>query len=213
MRGIGEKMGETKKDILIITMVIFVITAIGLIMDDLVKPQDTAMITVNCEYANESGQFMLIEFKDLVKNSNGTYNTSQFANNNGVWNGKVTNVTIKNGKANYTLSEDTEVFAVDNYITNLSKDYDSLNETAPKIDIKFIYNDDEVLSSNEQAYFDQCDISWGGKLYHRNGIILGDDELNMDLPNLQESREFVMSLYFNETGAALKKRVFKEFLK
>ena len=192
-------MGESKKDFIIIIIAVVAITAIATIMFSSVTLHDTATIIVNCEDTNLNGQFTIIEFKDIEKNSNGTYNTSQFGTNEGVWKGKVTNVTVKNGKANYTLNDDTEFFALDSYVYNFNKDYDLDNESAPNIEVKYIYNGEEVLSSNKKAYFDQCDISWGGKLFHRNGVITSDSELNIDLPDLQESRKFIMDLYFNQT--------------
>ncbi len=160
---------------------------------------DVGTFTIECNGANESGQMMIIEFKDIEQNENGTFNTSQFGNNDGIWNGNVVFIPIENGTGEYNLSDDTEMFAVDNYITNLTKEYELADNSTPAFNVKYLYNGEEVLSSSEHAYFDQCDVSFGGNIYYLNGTGLTEDDISIDLPDLQESYDFVMELYYNST--------------
>lgn len=155
---------------------------------------DVGTFTVNCS-VNETGQLMIIEFKDIEQNEDGTFNTSQFGTNEGEWNGNVVFIPVVNGTAEYNLSDDTEMFAVDSYITNLTEDYDLDNDDAPTFDVKYLYNGEEVLSSSEQAYFDQCDVTFGGNIYYLNGTGMTEDDIVIDLPDLQESYDFVMEMY------------------
>ena len=151
-------------------------------------------ITIDCNDTNESGQLMIIEFNDIKQNENGTYNASQFGTNDGEWNGNVVLIPIENGKAEYNLSADTEMFAVDNYIVNITNDYGFSNDSAPTFDVKYSYKGEEVLSSSEHAYADQCDVSFGGDIYFINGTGFTDEDINLDLPDLQESYDSVMEL-------------------
>lgn len=195
----GDKMNFKK--ILVIALVLIAIFSSLSVASagwfDFLSPQEDTTITINCNGTNESGQLMLIEFKDIEANSNGTYNTSQFGTNDGIWKGDIVNITIENGTANYTLSNDTQFFAVDSYITDLSRDYDILNESAPYIDVNLTHNGEEIASSHEQVYFDQCDVSFGGsKIYYLNGTALTEDQINIDLPDLQESHDWVVEMGF-----------------
>ena len=141
---------------------------------------------------------MIIEFKDIKQNEDGTYNTSQFGNNDGEWNGNVVFIPIEDGKAEYNLTGDTEMFAVDNYITNLTQEYDIADNSTPAFDVKYLFNGEELLSSSEHAYFDQCDVSFGGNIYYLNGTGFTEEDISIDLPNLQESYDTIMEL-FNDT--------------
>ena len=155
---------------------------------------DVGTFIIECNDTNESGQLMIIEFKDIEQNENGTFNTSQFGNNDGVWNGDVVYIPIENGRAEYNISEGTEMFAVDSYITNLTKEYDIADDTTMTFEVKYLFNGEEVLSSCEHAYFDQCDVSFGGNIYYLNGTGMTEDDICIDLPNLQESYDFVMEM-------------------
>ena len=156
-------------------------------------------ITIDCNDTSENGQLMIIEFKDIEQNENGTYNTSQFGTNDGEWNGNVVFIPIENGKAEYNLSAGAEMFAVDSYITNLTTDYELGANDTPTFDVKYLYAGKEVLSSSEQQYSTSCDVSFGGDIYYLNGTGLTEDDICIDLPNLQESYDNVMSLYENFT--------------
>ena len=186
------------KKILVIALVLMAIfsslTVVSAEWFDFLGPQDTTTITVECNDTNESGELMLIEFNNITENDNGTYNTSQFGTNDGKWNGDVKYIDIVNGTANYTLSEDIQFFALDSYIINLTNDYGLLNDEAPFFDVKIIANGEEVASSHEQAYFDQCDVSIGQIIYAINGTALKEEQFNIDLPDLQESHDFIVSL-------------------
>ena len=152
-------------------------------------------IIIDCNGTNETGQLMIIEFKDIQKNDDGTFNTSQFGTNEGEWNGNVVYVPVVDGKAEYNLTNGTEMFGVDNYITNLTEEYEIADNSTPTFDVKYLFNGDEVMSSSEHAYFDQCDVSFGGNIYYLNGTGLTEDDIVIDLPDLQESYDFVMEMY------------------
>ena len=156
---------------------------------------DVGTFTIDCNGTNETGQLMIIEFKDIEQNEDGTFNTSQFGTNDGEWNGNVVFIPVVNGTAEYNLTEGTEMFGVDSYITNLTEDYDIDNPDAPTFNVKYLYNGEEVLSSSEQAYFDQCDVTFGGNIYYLNGTGMTEDDIVIDLPDLQESYDFVMEMY------------------
>ena len=156
---------------------------------------DVGTITIECNNTNESGQLMIIEFNNIKQNENGTFNTSQFGNNYGIWNGRVVYIPIEDGKAKYILSDDTQMFAVDSYIVNLTQEYELADNSTPTFDVKYIYHGEEVLSSSEHAYFEQCDVSFGGNIYYLNGTGLTEEDIFIDLPNLQESYDSVMKLY------------------
>ena len=156
---------------------------------------DVGTFTIECDGANETGQLMIIEFKDIEQNENGTFNTSQFGNNDGVWKGNVVFIPVVDGRAEYNLTNDTEMFAVDNYITNLTEEYELADNSTPAFNVKYLFNGEEVLSSSEHAYFDQCDVSFGGNIYYLNGTGMTEDDIVIDLPDLQESHDFVMELY------------------
>lgn len=161
---------------------------------DFLIQQENTTITLDCNDSDLSGKLMIIEFKDIKENDNGTYNTSQFGTNDGKWNGDIVNITMENGTASYTLSDDTQFFALDMFITDLNKDFDYQNESAPFIDVNITYNGENVASSHEQAYVDQCDVSLGGIIYYLNGTALKEEQVNIDLPDLQDSHDFVVSL-------------------
>ena len=156
---------------------------------------DVGTITIDCNGTNETGQLMIIEFKDIQKNENGTFNTSQFGTNEGEWNGNVVYVPVVDGKAEYNLTNGTEMFGVDNYITNLTEEYEIADNSTPTFDVKYLFNGDEVMSSSEHAYFDQCDVSFGGNIYYLNGTGLTEDDIVIDLPDFPESYDFVMEMY------------------
>ena len=156
---------------------------------------DTGTITIECDGADESGQMMIIEFKDIKQNEDGTFNTSQFGTDGGEWKGNVVFIPVENGTGEYNLSDDTEMFAVDSYITNLTEEYELADNSTPAFNVKYLYNGEEKLSSSEHAYFDQCDVSFGGNIYYLNGTGLTEDDISIDLPNLQESYDFIMELY------------------
>ena len=161
---------------------------------DFLSPQDTTTITINSNDTDLSGELMLIEFKDIKENSNGTYNTSQFGTNDGKWNGDIVNITIENGTASYTLKDDTQFFAMDMFIVNLNKDFDFDNESAPFFEVNITHNGEVVDSCREQAYVDQCDVPLGGEIYYHNGTTIKEEQVNIDLPDLQESHDFIVEL-------------------
>ena len=182
----------------IITYIIIAIIAIGaiaMIIGGAFNSGNNAKITIDCNDTTEGGQLMVIEFKDIEQNSNGTYNTSQFGTNEGVWNGDVVYIPIKDGKAEYKFTKGTQMFAIDSYITDLNKDYDYENESAPTFDVKLICDGKVVQSCSEQAYVDQCDVPIGGNIYFMNGTGFTNDDVNIDLPDLQDSYEFIFDLY------------------
>lgn len=189
---------KTNRILAIALAALIVIVSVGScsagFLDFLGGSSDVGTFIIECNDTNESGQMMIIEFKDIEQNENGTFNTSQFGNNDGVWNGNVVYIPIENGRAEYNLSNDTEMFAVDSYITNLTKEYDIADDSTLAFDVKYLFNGEEVLSSSEHAYFDQCDVSFGGNIYYLNGTGLTEDDICIDLPNLQESYDFVMEL-------------------
>lgn len=189
---------KTNRILAITLAALIVIVSVGScsagFLDFLGGSSDVGTFIIECNDTNESGQMMIIEFKDIEQNENGTFNTSQFGNNDGVWNGNVVYIPIENGRAEYNLSNDTEMFAVDSYITNLTKEYDIADNSTLAFDVKYLFNGEEVLSSSEHAYFDQCDVSFGGNIYYLNGTGLTEDDICIDLPNLQESYDFVMEL-------------------
>lgn len=186
------------KKILIITLVLIAIFSSLSVASagwfDFLSPQENTTITIDCNDSNLSGKLMIVEFKDIQENENGTYNTSQFGTNDGKWNGDIVYIPIKDGKGSYTLSNDTQFFALDMFITDLNKDFDYENESAPFIDVNITYNGENVASSHEQAYVDQCDVSLGGVIYYLNGTALKEEQVNIDLPDLQDSHDFVVSL-------------------
>lgn len=189
---------KTNRILAITLAALIVIVSVGScsagFLDFLGGSSDVGTFIIECNDTNESGQMMIIEFKDIEQNENGTFNTSQFGNNDGVWNGNVVYIPIENGRAEYNLSNDTEMFAVDSYITNLTKEYDIADDSTLAFDVKYLFNGEEVLSSSEHSYFDQCDVSFGGNIYYLNGTGLTEDDICIDLPNLQESYDFVMEL-------------------
>ena len=154
---------------------------------------DVGTVTIDCD-VNESGQLMIIEFKDIEQNDDGTFNTSQFGTDDGEWKGNVVFIPVEDGKAEYNLTGDTEMFAVDSYITNLTDEYEIADNSTPAFHVKYLFNGEEVLSSSEHAYFDQCDVSFGGNIYYLNGTGFTEDDISIDLPNLQESYDNVMEL-------------------
>lgn len=186
------------KKILIAALVLFAIfstlSAVSAGLFDLLSPNDITSITVESNDTDESGKLMLIEFKNITENSNGTYNTSQFATNDGDWKGDIEYIDIENGTANFTLSEDTQFFALDYYIVNLTNDYGADNDNSPFFDVKLIVNGEEVASSHEQAYFNQCDVSIGGIIYAINGTQLNEEQISIDLPDLQESHDLIVDM-------------------
>ena len=159
------------------------------------EASDVGTIIIDCNGTNETGQLMIIEFKDIQKNDDGTFNTSQFGTNEGEWNGNVVYVPVVDGKAEYNLTNGTEMFGVDNYITNLTEEYEIADNSTPTFDVKYLFNGDEVMSSSEHAYFDQCDVSFGGNIYYLNGTGLTEDDIVIDLPDFPESYDFVMEMY------------------
>lgn len=186
------------KKILVIALVLMaIITSLSVVSAgffDFLNPQDTITITVESDDTNVSGKLMLIEFKNITENSNGTYNTSQFGTNDGEWNGEIKYVDITDGKGLYTLNEGTQFFALDNYIFNLTKEYDIYDKSAPYFDVKIVSNGKEVASSHEQAYMDQCDVSIGGMIYAINGTALTEEQINVDLPELIEIHDDIVEL-------------------
>lgn len=190
------KKMNLKKILIMVLVLITVFSSLSMVsagLFDFLNSQGTSEIVIDSNDTNLSGELMIIEFKNITANDNGTYNTSQFGTNDGDWNGNVTYIHIENGKANYTLNEDTEFFVMDSYITNLTKDFDE-DENAPFFDVKILVNGKEIESSHEQAYFDQCDVSVGGKIFNINGTALKEDQIVIDLPDLQESYDIIKEL-------------------
>lgn len=186
-----------KKILIMALVLIAVFSSLSMVsagLLDLLDSQGTAEIIIDSNDTDLSGELMIIEFKNITANDNGTYNTSQFGTNEGKWNGDIKYIGIENGKANYTLSEDTQFFAVDYYIVNLTEDFGDDNENAPFFDVKLLVNGEEIESSHEQVYFDQCDVSWGGKIFNINGTALKEEQINIDLADLQESHDVVQEL-------------------
>lgn len=182
-------MAENNTKYIIIAVTIIALAAIAafaLMMTGTLDLSSNPTITVNSEDTSMSGKLTITEFINIEKNSNGTYNVSQFMNNYGAWTGNTKDIPIKDGKAEYELSEDTQFFTVNYYIMDIRPDYGFGNDTAPIVEVKYIANGDEVLSSSNQAYVDQCDITWGGRIYDTDGNILNFNDFNIDIPALQD---------------------------
>jgi hypothetical protein len=100
---------------------------------------DVGTIMIDCGDTARSGVLMVIEYKDIKQNDNGTFNTSQFGNNEGEWNGNVVYIPINEGKAEYNLTAGTEMFAVDSYIMNITPECELGANDTPTFDAKYLY--------------------------------------------------------------------------
>jgi hypothetical protein len=87
------------------------------------------------------------------------------------------------------------MFAVDSYIMNITPECELDANDTPTFDAKYLYKGEEALSSSEQQYLGQCDVSFGGNIYYLNGTGLTEDDICIDLPNLKESHDYIMDLY------------------
>lgn len=184
---------NTKYIIIAVTIIALAAIAVfALSMTGTVDLNINPKITVSSEDPNMNGIITVYEFKNIEKNSNGTYNVSQFINNLGVYTGNTKDIPVKEGKAEYELSDDTEFFTVYYLVNDITPNYGFGNESAPMVEVKYIANGKEVLSSIDQAYYDQCDIKWAGRIYDTDGNALELNDYNIDIPELKE--------YFESAG-------------
>ena len=144
---------------------------------------DNGIIKIESEDSSMKGTVEIYEFKNIKENDDGSYNITQFYDQDGLEKGKKHSITIKDGAAEYALHNDTEFFIIYYFITNIKPEYDLDNETAPMVNVEYLYHGESMLSSSEEAYYDQCDISFGSKVYKVNGDQV---DLKADDPELKE---------------------------
>ena len=174
-----------KKYVLIIGLILAIISisavSAGLFGDD----AKGGVLKIESEDSSMSGVVEIYEYKNVDENSNGTLNASEFYDSNGFLKGNKHAIKIKDGQAEYQLHNDTKYFAVDYFITDINNDYDD-DATAPLVTVEYFQNGNSLLSSSEKAYYDQCDVSFGDKIYSINGdladLIINNPELKDVVP-------------------------------
>lgn len=185
-----------KKHIIIIGVLVIIIAILAVTIltmgNNINILHDTGNIKISSEDSSMSGKLTITEFKNIKKNENGTYNISQFYDRFGMPTGAKNDIVIKDGKAEYTLHNDTEFFIVDYYITDIKPKYNYGNDSAPKVTVEYLHNGKSVLSSSETAYADQCDVTFGVKIYSLDGTTLSSNSLNYDIP---EFKKYLDKLY------------------
>ena len=178
-----------KKHIIIIGVLVIIIAILAvaiLSMNNVITFQETGTVKINSEDNSMSGKLKIIEFKNIKKNSNGTYNVTQFYNRYGVPTGTTNDILIKDGKAEYTLHNDTEFFIIEHYITDIKPNYGyGNNGSAPLVTVDYSLGGKSVLSSSDTAYADQCDVTFGGRLYALDGSTIPESSFNIDIPELK----------------------------
>ncbi|WP_296848390.1 hypothetical protein [uncultured Methanobrevibacter sp.] len=128
-----------------------------------------------------SGKMEVFEFRNVKQNANGTWNLSEFGDYYGLLgfysdnNGAEHDVMIKNGTAEYEIKNDTQVFFVYYYITDISG--------KGNITVDLNVNGAQKFSSISEIYSKQCDINWGDQLITRDGNVISDNDLIPDTPH------------------------------
>lgn len=144
--------------------------------------QDNGIITIESDDHSMKGTVEIYEFKNIKENDDDTYNVTQFYDHDGFQKRKKHRIVIKDSTAEYKLHNDTEFFIIYYFITDIKPYYDLDNETAPMVNVEYLFNGKSMLSSSEEAYFDQCDISFGDSVYKVNGdpVDLNIDDSELD---------------------------------
>ena len=123
----------------------------------------------------------VFEFRNIKQNDNGTWNLSEFGDYYGLLgfygdnNGAEHDVMIQNGTAEYEIKNDTQVFFVYYYITDISG--------KGNITVDLNVNGEQKFSSISEIYSNQCDINWGDQLITLDGNVISDNDLIPDTPH------------------------------
>lgn len=139
------------------------------------------VIKIHADNNNVSGKVKIYEFHDAQANNNGTYNLSQFGDYYGLlgWYGSNTgaqnDIMIQNGEATYEIANDTKIFFMYPYITDVSGE--------GNITVSLFVNGVQKSSSVSKIYSGQANIDWGNKLICLNGTIIPESKLIPDTPH------------------------------
>lgn len=139
------------------------------------------MIKVTSDNDAVSGKMEVFEFRNIKQNDNGTWNLSEFGDYYGLLgfygdnNGAEHDVMIQNGTAEYEIKNDTQVFFVYYYITDISG--------KGNITVDLNVNGEQKFSSISEIYSNQCDINWGDQLITLDGNVISDNDLIPDTPH------------------------------
>lgn len=136
------------------------------------------VIKVSSDNENIKGKVEVYEFRNIEQNENGTWNLSEFGDYYGLLGfygdntGAEHDIMIQNGTAEYEIQNDTQVFFVYYFITDVSGD--------GNITVDLNVNGVQKFSSTSEIYSDQCDISWGDQLITLDGNVIPDKDLIPD---------------------------------
>lgn len=139
------------------------------------------LIKVSSDNPNVSGKMKVYEFRNIHQNGNGTWNLSEFGDYYGLLGfygantGAEHDIMIRNGTAEYEIQNDTQVFFVYYYITDISG--------KGNITVDLNVNGAQKFSSTSDIYSGQCDINWGGQLITLDGNVIPDKDLIPDTPH------------------------------
>ena len=136
------------------------------------------VIKVSSDNDKIKGKVKVYEFRNIEQNENGTWNLSEFGDYYGLLGfygantGAEHDIMIQNGSAEYEIQNDTQVFFVYYYITDVSGD--------GNITVDLDVNGVQKFSSTSETYSGQCDISWGDQLITLDGNVIPDKDLIPD---------------------------------
>lgn len=185
-----------KKHIIIIAVLVVIIAILAVTVLSMgngvnLQKNNNGTIKISSDDNSVSGKLTIHEYKNIKKNPNGTYNITQFYDKFGTPKGIKNDIPIKNGKAEYTLHNDTEFFIVDS-ITKV-KSNDTGNTSTPTINVEYLYNGKSILSSSEPVNFypevseKDCLVSFALDIYSLDGNKLSIDSFNIDIPELKDN--------------------------
>lgn len=195
---------EEKNIVILVIVIIIAIVVLGLGYMFVYQPNSNSTVSSNnnlnplasiqssqikiSSNDNVNGTINVYEYSNIKANPNGTYNLSQFGDYYGLlgWDGgsgSKQSIQIENGKADYTLSNDTQFVYVDSYVTNLNKDYGYDNNNK-KITVELFIKGVKKMSSTSPMYSTQADVNFGGQLIDLStGKTLPDSKLIADTPH------------------------------
>lgn len=176
---------EKKHVILIAILVIIIIILAGAILLNInpLQKVDNNAISISSDDSSVSGKLMICEWSDVKSNENGTYNITQFISKYGGNEGTTNDIIIKDGKAEYTLRNDTDFFMVSPLIKDINQ---SNNNSEGSVKVEYLHNGKSLItSSNKISIFRECKVSFGSQIYSTNGTKLSDSDVIIDSPELK----------------------------
>lgn len=137
-----------------VVMLISISTVSAGVFDFFGGTDDDKVIKIESEDSSLSGKLEITEYQS-------------YKNNHNYEGGATNDILIENGEAEYKLHDDTKFFKVDFFIEDI--ELGNTSDDDPMVTVKYLLNNDTILSSSSDVFDDLCDVNFGGYVYSVEG--------------------------------------------